>query len=210
MSRLAVRRVLIAGGITFLGVGGLAAAQDRNGPTPYEKAWPSAVSAAPAVRAKEGTTQPPAGKVSPSGGRAWAPAIAGLTGYSHPAVGATHCRLINSGRRDCVIPAKTNGAYVIRATGRSMAMGARPRQQLTIIVANRNCAQVINFKAWSGSTRPITASCEVSVLSDMPVLVSVVYADSQALKEASGPDVVFEPVRWSGVVEMRDVTPASN
>ena len=208
MSRLAVRTMLIAGGVTLLGVS-LAAAQDRSGPTPYEKAWPGAVSA-PGAPAKEGTTQLPAGKVSPVRSGTRAPAIAGLAGYSHPDIGAPQCRLINAGRRDCVIPAKTSGAYVIRATGRSMAMGARPRQQLTIIVANRNCAQTMNIKAWSGSTRPLTASCEVSVLSDTPVLVSVVYADFQALKEASGPEVVFSPVRWSGVVEMRDVTPASN
>lgn len=101
----------------------------------------------------------------------------------------------------------TAGRYVIRASGTSMPVGAKPRQQLTIIVANRNCAQTIDYTSWTGGSRTIRAICDVTILSDTPVLVSVVYADIQALKVASGPEVVFERVRWDGVLQMRDASP---
>jgi len=133
-------------------------------------------------------------------------ALGGLPGYTHPEVPPQACHLVNAGRRDCVIPGRSAGRYRIEASGASMPIGAHPRQQLTIIVNGRNCTQKLDLTAWTGKTRKITAACEVAILSDAPVLVSVVYADLQALKEARGPDVRFERIPWTGVLEMRDAS----
>lgn len=133
-------------------------------------------------------------------------ALVGLPSYGHPEIDLRACHLINAGRRDCVIPGRTAGRYRISASGSSMAIGARPRQQLTIIVNGRYCAQKIDVTSWSGKPRTIRAVCEVAILTDAPVLVSVVYADLQALKEARGPEVRFERIAWTGVLEMRDAT----
>lgn len=143
---------------------------------------------------------------SPAGGPTTAVALVGLTGYTHPEVTPQSCHLVNAGRRDCLIPGRTAGRYRIAATGASMAIGAHPRQQLTIIVSGRICTQKLDLTAWSGRTREIAAVCEVAILSDAPVLVSVVYADLQALKVATGPEVRFERMPWSGVLEMRDAS----
>jgi len=114
---------------------------------------------------------------------------------------------VNAARRDCTIPPHTFGQYRIVATGKSTPYGGRARQQLTIIVANRNCAQVIDVRPWADGQRTITAVCELAILSDAPVFVSIVYADVDALKEVTGPAVVIEPVAWSGVLGMRDASP---
>jgi hypothetical protein len=133
-------------------------------------------------------------------------ALVGLSSYSHPDVPQQACHLVNAGRRDCLIPGRTAGRYRITAQGASMAIGAHPRQQLTIIVGGRICTQKLDLTAWSGRTRAIGAVCEVAILTDTPVLVSTVYADLQALKQATGPEIRFERIRWSGVLEMRDAT----
>jgi hypothetical protein len=130
-----------------------------------------------------------------------------LPGYGHPDIGPEWCRLRNSGRKDCVIPGMTIGRYVIRASGTSMPMGPKARQQLTIIVANRNCAQVKDFTPWSGAPRTLTTECEISVMSDKPVMINVVYADTQALKTASGPVVTIERLPWDGVLAARQTSP---
>lgn len=101
----------------------------------------------------------------------------------------------------------TAGRYVIRAAGSSMAIGAKPRQQLTLVVDNRNCAQTLDVTGWSGAARTIRAACEITVLSDAPTVVSIVYADLQALKAAGGPQVTIERLRWGGVLGMREVAP---
>ena len=100
----------------------------------------------------------------------------------------------------------TAGNYVISATGTSVAIGKSPRQQITIIVNGRVCAQKINTRAWSENSNTIRAVCEVMILSGSPVLVSAVYADVQALKEARGPELSIERQQWAGVLNMRDAT----
>jgi hypothetical protein len=115
-------------------------------------------------------------------------------------------KLINFGRKDCTIPSMTAGNYVISATGTSVAIGKSPRQQITIIVNGRVCAQKINTRAWSENSNTIRAVCEVMILSGSPVLVSAVYADVQALKEARGPELSIERQQWAGVLNMRDAT----
>jgi hypothetical protein len=153
---------------------------------------------------------PTGGPPAPTAARAaWpvpAVALAGLSGYSHPEVPQQACRLVNAGRRDCWIPGRTAGRYRIAASGVSMAVGARPRQQLTIIVGGQICAQKLDVTSWSGKPREIIAACEVAILTDAPVQVSVVYADLQALKEARGPTVEFDRMQWTGVLNLRDAT----
>lgn len=133
--------------------------------------------------------------------------LSGLPGYRHPEVPTSTCKLVNAGRRDCVIPGMTAGRYVIEAAGSSMPIGAKPRQQLTIIVDNQKCSQAFDASSWSGATRTIRTTCEITVLSDTPTVISIVYADLQALKAATGPEVSIQRLRWSGVMQMREVTP---
>lgn len=157
--------------------------------------------AAGASPAKAQTAAPAA---VPPATPAW---LSGLPGYKHPEVTTSACKLVNSGRRDCVIPGMTAGRYLIRASGASMPVGAAPRQQLTIVVDNRNCAQAFDATVWTGKVRTITTTCEITILSDLPTVVSIVYADLQALKAAGGPEVTFQRLRWSGVLQMREVPP---
>lgn len=173
---------------------------------------PAPAPRAPAVQARPSAVPAPAPAPAP---RAVAPAprvvtppaiaLSGLPGYRHPEIPISTCKLVNAGRRDCVIPAMTAGRYVIKAAGSSMPIGAKPRQQLTIVVDNRNCSQAFDASSWSGSTRTIRTMCEITVLSDAPTLISIVYADLQALKTATGPEVTIERLRWSGVMQMREV-----
>jgi hypothetical protein len=188
-----------------LAFAGAASGQTPAGPRPYNQAFPAPKPAKPAPPQTVSAAKPPApARVSNTPPDV---PLRGLQQYRHPAIPASACRLVNAGRKDCVIPAMTAGRYLIQATGSSMSMGPKARQQLTIIVANRACAKIANFTPWTGTTRGVTATCEVSILSDEPVVISIVYADSQALKVASGPAVIIERGRWNGVLEMREIPP---
>lgn len=211
-----LRPALLAGAVLALSPAFAGALEN---PIPYAEAWRTTRSSGPALapvaqanaaaRPSASASDPtPARKAtapSPSR-RVWASPVAGLSGYRQPAILPTDCRLVSSARRDCTIPGGTFGRYRITATGKSRPYGRRPRQQLTIIAANRNCAQVADARPWGEGQRAITAVCELSILSDTPVLISIIYADADALKEPGGPAVVIEAVAWTGVLDMRDAS----
>jgi hypothetical protein len=130
-----------------------------------------------------------------------------FTGYNQPTIPATACRSLGPTEAKCVIPAMTAGRYLIEATGTSTSQGADAIQALEIDIGGRQCGVGKNAAPWPSGARIFRLNCEVSLLSDSPVVVRVVYADAKAVKDPRGPTLAIQPLPWNGVLFSQPFVP---
>lgn len=128
-------------------------------------------------------------------------------GYSQPEISAAYCRVVNPGQTTCTLPAMTAGRYLIKAAGVSTAQGAGAAQQLTILVGNRACGPATRKPTptsppWTSGPKTIRLNCEVLILTDRPLAVTAIYADTKATKAPAGPTLTLERLPWEGVLDI--------
>ncbi len=137
--------------------------------------------------------------------------VAGLprafASYAQPAISAAACRSLGPAETQCVIPAMTAGHYIIEAAATSTAQGVGANQVLEIDVGGGQCGVGRDTAPWASGSRTFRLDCEVNLLSDAPVAVRVIYADSQAVKDPKGPVVTFKALPWSGVLSAQAFAP---
>lgn len=130
-----------------------------------------------------------------------------FAGYGQPTIPTTACRSLGPTEAQCVIPAMTAGRYLIEATGTSTSQGADAVQALEIDIGGRQCGVGKNAAPWPSGARTFRLNCEVSVLSDAPVVVRVIYADAKADKDPKGPSLAVRPLPWNGVLASQPFVP---
>jgi opacity protein-like surface antigen len=127
--------------------------------------------------------------------------MAGVSGYDHPEIGPDQCQTIDPGRTQCVIPAKSAGRYLVVAEGTSTANTDGATQTLQIGGNGWTCGAPAQLKTpWSSGKRTFARSCVITVLSDNPVPVVVVYSDTNASKDPKGPTLMLRRMPWDGVL----------
>jgi hypothetical protein len=130
-----------------------------------------------------------------------------FAGYAQPALGAGACKAVNAGETRCQFPAMTAGRYRIEAAGTSSSPQAGANQVLQIDVGGQRCGVGRDSGAWKGGPRTFRLDCEVTVLTDTPLGVRVVYADANAVRDPKGPAVTIVALPWSGVLAAQAFAP---
>jgi hypothetical protein len=132
-----------------------------------------------------------------------------FAGYSQPAITASMCKVVNPAQTQCLVPAMTAGRYLIEAAGTSTAQDGKARQALEIAVGDTVCglASPANPAPWSSGARTFRVDCEVTLLTDAPVVVRVIYTDAHAVKDPVGPTLSMRPLSWQGVLGARMFPP---
>lgn len=125
-------------------------------------------------------------------------------GYSQPDIGPAYCRVVNPGQITCTLPTMTAGRYMVKASGTSTATGPGASQKLAVLVGNRNCGMAERKPTaqapWASGAKTIRLNCEIMVLTDRPLPVTVVYVDDKATKAPAGPALTLERMPWEGVL----------
>jgi hypothetical protein len=151
----------------------------------------TAASAAPA----SGPAQAPPPMPTP-------PRVFALAGYTEPMIPATSCKNVNASETQCLIPSMTAGRYLADATGVSTATADGAAQQITIVAGDQRCTATYNpdpKKPWAvGAKRSFHAGCVFALVSDAPMLVTVLYLDGKATKDPAGPSLALLPQQWTG------------
>jgi hypothetical protein len=130
-----------------------------------------------------------------------------FAGYAQPAIPLTACKAVSPAEAQCEVPAMTAGRYLIEAAGTSSAPAVGANQALQIEVAGRPCGLGRNSAGWKTGSRTFRLDCEVTLLTDTPVAVKVIYADAQATKDPKGPVVTIRPLPWTGVLAAQAFAP---
>jgi hypothetical protein len=148
---------------------------------------------------------PAAARAQTTGG----PLPRAFAGYSQPAITASMCKVVSPAQAQCLVPAMTAGRYLIEASGTSTAQDGQARQALEIAVGDTVCgiASPANPAPWSSGARTFRVDCEVTLLTDAPVVVRVVYTDAHAVKDPVGPTLSLRPLSWQGVLGARMFPP---
>jgi len=133
------------------------------------------------------------------------PAAGFLPGYGHPAIGPESCRTLSPSQAQCLIPARTAGRYVIDATGTSIATGAGAAQSLAVGGPAWTCIQATNRAPWSSGPRTFHVQCTVTVLTDTPLAVNVIYRDANARMDPKGPTLAIAPMPWNGILNVQPI-----
>jgi hypothetical protein len=128
--------------------------------------------------------------------------IPGFIGYGHPAIGPADCKVLNPSQAQCIVPARTAGRYLIDAAGASTATGAGAQQSIVIGGPTWQCAQATNHAPWSSGPRTFRVQCVVTILTDQPLAVNMLYRDVNATKDPKGPILSMAPVPWNGVLDV--------
>jgi hypothetical protein len=136
----------------------------------------------------------------------------GFQGYAQPDIGASACRTVSAQQTNCVLPPMTAGRYLVEASGTSTALAAGAVQKMGIIVGQTNCGTAERkpnpAKPWVvGQAKTIKLQCEIQVLTDRPLTISVFYADDKATKLATGPTLTVKRLPWDGVLSSRVGSP---
>jgi hypothetical protein len=106
------------------------------------------------------------------------------------------------------MPGMIAGRYVIESAGSSTAQGPGAVQAMQIVVADRVCGLARDTAGtWSSGRRTFRFDCAVTLLSEQPVLVRVLYADEKAVKDPKGPAVSIRPLAWNGVLDVLPFAP---
>jgi hypothetical protein len=125
-------------------------------------------------------------------------------GYSQPDITPAYCRVVNPGQTTCTLPAMTAGRYLVKASGTSTATGAGASQKLALVVGARSCGiaerKPTAQAPWASGPKTIRLNCEIMVLSDRPLPITVVYADDKATKAPAGPVLTLVRLPWEGVL----------
>jgi len=130
-----------------------------------------------------------------------------FAGYAQPAIAPSACKMISIAQTQCEIPPMTAGRYLIEAAGTSSAPAAGANQALEIDVAGRRCGVGRDSVAWKSGPRTFRLDCEVTLLTDTPLTVKVIYADAAATKDPKGPAVTIRPLPWTGVLSAQPFAP---
>jgi hypothetical protein len=150
-----------------------------------------------AQTASKSAVSPPA---APAPAASLPPLPRAFAGYAQPAIPPASCRVVSAGEVDCQMPGMIAGRYVVETAGTSTAQAAGAVQVLQIVVADQVCGVGRTTSAWSSGARTFRFDCAVTLLSDRPVVVKVLYADEKAVKDPKGPVVKIEPLAWNGVL----------
>jgi len=133
------------------------------------------------------------------------PAAGFLPGYGHPAVGPDSCRTLSPSQAQCVIPARTAGRYVIDASGTSTATGAGAVQSIAVGGPAWVCIQAANRTPWSTGSRTFHVQCAVTVLTNEPLAVNVIYRDANARMDPKGPTLAIAAAPWNGILNVQPI-----
>lgn len=125
-------------------------------------------------------------------------------GYSQPDITPGLCKAIDAQRTACTIPGMTAGTYYAEAVGASTATAEGAAQQLTIVAGDQSCTATHGKdpKApWAvGTQRSLRGGCIFTIVTDSPVNVVAIYADTKATKDPKGPALAVRRMPWSGVL----------
>ncbi len=122
-------------------------------------------------------------------------------GYSEPEI--TDCQTPTPLMRQCAVPAMTAGRYLIEVVADATASGAKATQALQIRLGAVPCATT--------SPAPFTdkaglhVGCEVTFLTDQPIMVSAVYAVQNGAPDPKGPRMALHRLPWSGIVQAQPI-----
>ena len=152
----------------------------------------------------------------PAGGPAPPPApprVFLAAGYSQPDITPGFCKNIDASRTQCTLPAMTAGRYLIAVAGTSTATAADAAQQIVILVGDpavdptgvQSCTSTRRpdpNAPWAvGAKRTFTSACVVTVITDTPLPITAIYADSKATKDPKGPLLSVSRRPWGGALE---------
>jgi hypothetical protein len=140
------------------------------------------------------------------------PRIFQAAGYSQPDITPGLCKTLNDHAVQCTIPEMTVGRYLVQASGTSTPSATDAAQQLTIVVGDSSCGSATfrgteKIPAKVGAAHPLKFSCITTVMSDQPVVVTVIYADNKATKDPKGPTLSLRKVPWGGVLSAAGFVP---
>ncbi len=127
----------------------------------------------------------------------------GFPAYNHPNIGPGDCRVLNPNQAQCTIPAKTAGRYLVDGAGTSTATGSGALQEIIIGGKTWQCAQATNHAAWSSGPRTFHVQCVINVLTEEPLVVSMLYRDANATKDPKGPVLTIASIPWNGILDVR-------
>ncbi len=146
----------------------------------------------------------------------------GFPAYAHPDVTPAMCKVVDVSHAQCTIPAMTAGRYLIEAAGVSTANPAPPPappvkgappakppapvQALTIVTGDKVCGQARTNEPWTG-VHSLKLNCELMIVADTPLVVTVVYGDANATKDPRGPSLAVHRLPWDGVVSSQAFLP---
>ncbi|HEX7758404.1 MAG TPA: hypothetical protein VF459_02800 [Caulobacteraceae bacterium] len=127
--------------------------------------------------------------------------------YGQPDITPGLCKTVSPAEVQCIIPAMTAGQYLIEATGTSTSQGADAKQALQITIGAVPCGSGHNTAPWPSGARTFRLNCSVSVLTDRPLVVRVLYQDVNATKDPNGPQLSIRRQPWEGVLNSRIFVP---
>lgn len=160
----------------------------------------AASAAAAAQTSPPKPTAPPA--APPPAAVAAVPLPRAMTGYAQPEI--TNCKVVNPNTATCTIPAMTAGRYVITASGTSTATADGAAQAVQIAVGTRICGRADRRgnpqSPWATGAQTLKVACDVMILTDRPLTVTIAYADDKATKDPKGPTVKIEKAPWDGIM----------
>ena len=130
-----------------------------------------------------------------------------FAGYGQPDITPGLCKTVSPAEVQCMIPPMTAGQYLVEAAGTSTSQGADARQALQITVGAAPCGSAQNNAPWPSGARTFRLDCSVSVLTDQPLVVRVIYQDVHATKDPKGPELSIRRQPWEGVLNSRVFAP---
>ncbi len=118
-------------------------------------------------------------------------------GYSEPEI--ADCQTKTPLMRECVVPAMTAGRYLIEVVADATASAADATQTLPIRLGGAQCvgSNPAPFKGAAG----LHLGCQVTFLTDGPIVVSAIYAVQHGTPDPKGPRMVFHRLPWNGIVQ---------
>jgi hypothetical protein len=138
------------------------------------------------------------------------PRVFQQAGYAQPDIGPAACKMVNPAETQCAVPAMTAGVYLVRAAGASTAQGADAVQQITIVAGAQSCTSTRNpdpKTPWAvGARRTLYSGCVLTIVTDAPLAITVVYLDGKAAKDPAGPQVTVTREPWTGVLNAQPIS----
>jgi hypothetical protein len=127
-------------------------------------------------------------------------------GYTQPDITPGFCKNVDISHTQCTIPAMTAGRYIIAVSGASTATAADGAQQIIIAIGNQVCSTSTRnpdpHVPWAiGTKRTFVAACVATIITDAPLTVTAVYADSKATKDPKGPLLSVSRQPWTGFID---------
>jgi hypothetical protein len=123
------------------------------------------------------------------------------SGYSEPEI--ADCQTPTPLMRQCTVPAMTAGRYLIEVVADATASGPNATQAVQIKLGAAACATTspAAFKDKAG----LHVGCEVTFLTDKPIVVAAIYAVQNGTPDPKGPRMAFHRVPWNGIVQAQPI-----